>query len=342
MFEHRAEAVIGLVAVLFGLSACATYEIAPEDEPSAVPVMERSTQVSPGAARSWPGGFQIWDMHGSGMQPERSRRVLDPAVAEQGYWLSSSYLAMPKPTPNHRIGVGVTLDEADLDEQARAFEERILRSGISGFRGMVMLDAEAFQPWESPKALAWYNNAARIASRHFENWFWYYQPHRMAKAVPSKFADREAYLGWFARQEFIQRAPALSVTVYHGRDEDAEDAKLAATRVARDRNLDLTAELSRMTGKPLIVTVRADTVALGRGKKLSPESLRAAWMELAKDPDVDGIAVWQGQPKELLEADRRWAEERINPVLREVQREATARVRRADQPAPPREDRRDD
>jgi hypothetical protein len=270
--------------------------------------------------------FAVWDMHGSGTQPTRSEKVIDPALAWRGYWLSSSALGMPRAKAGARMGAGKPLAEVNLTERASVLDSKLRATGISGTSAMVMLDAEAFEPWESAKALAWYDQSARIASEHFDNWFWYFQPGRMEAAVPSRFPNENAYFDWFATQEFMQLAPAISVTVYHGRPQDARNTKSAASRMRNDKHLKRAIAFARRMGKPLIVTVRADLSGKPRVTIMSKEALEASWEPLFTRRDVDGIAIWNDQPADKIDFDRQWARQRIEPVLRTLLEARAARL----------------
>ncbi len=308
------------------LAGCVTFDY-PGGTVSDAPALPGDTG---GADRRWPlldaAEFAVWDMHASGLTPSRSKKVIDPALARRGYWLSSAALGMPRGEAGARIGAGKPLAEIKLSERAAVLEKKLLASGISGTDAMVMLDAEAFEPWESDKALAWYDQSARIAARHFDNWFWYFQPKRVEAAVPSRFPTEKAYFDWFAAQEFIKLAPAISVTVYHGRAQDANNPKSAASRMRNDKHLRRAIAFARRVDKPLIVTVRADLSGRPRVTIMSRKALAASWGPLFTREGVDGIAIWNDQPADKIDFDRQWASQRIEPVLRELL-EARARRR---------------
>ncbi len=300
------------------LAGCVTLDY-PGGTASDAPTLPSNTG---GADRGSPllesADFAVWDMHASGLEPSRSKKVIDPALARRGYWLSSAALGMPRGKAGARIGAGKPLAEVQLAERARVLEAKLRASGISGTDAMVMLDAEAFEPWESPKALAWYDQSARIASQHFDNWFWYFQPKRVESAVPSRFPTEKAYFDWFADQDFIKLAPAISVTVYHGRPQDASNAKSASSRMRNDKHLRRAIAFARRVGKPLIVTVRADLAGRPRVTIMSREALAASWGPLFTRAGIDGIAIWNDQPADKVDFDRQWASQRIEPVLREL------------------------
>lgn len=303
-------AACGVVSVLSG---CVT--LGAVDETESVPTGEPAPGVS--EAHRDP-EFRVWDMHANGMEPARSVKVMDAALAERGYWLSSAFLGMPKKAADARIGAGVLLEKADLPGRERVLRERLESSGITGTRGMVMLDAEAFSPFESEQALAWYNMAARVAGEYFEQWFWYFQPERVESAVPSRFASEEAYFDWYASQEFMQRASAVSVVVYHGRDKDADSPISASSRTRHDRHLRRAIEFARRLGKPLIVVVRADMSGRPREQIMTQEALEASWRELFLREGVDGVAIWNDQPDDSIDFDRRWSQTRIEPTVRKL------------------------
>lgn len=261
--------------------------------------------------------FQIWDMHAKGNNPSASVKVIDETLAARGYWLTSAFLGMPRLESNARIGAGVTLAKADLREREQMLDQKLRTSGISGTSAMVMLDAEAFRPYEGPKALAWYNQTAQVASRHFERWFWYFQPYRYESAS-AYFESEQDFYDWYARQEFIQLADAISVTVYHGRDQDADTPQTASSRMQNDRHLKRAIEFARRVGKPLIVTVRADMAGRPREQIMTRRALEASWRALFLREGVDGIAIWNDQPDDAVDFDRRWAQTRIEPAIRRL------------------------
>lgn len=302
---------IGLMC--FTLFGCVTLDPGGQSEP--VPTRSPSSPApvaTPGAA------FRVWDMHANGTEPARSAKVIDAALAERGYWLSSAFLGMPKKDADARIGAGVVLEKADLAGRERVLRQRLESSGISGTRGMVMLDAEAFSPFEGAEALAWYNMAARVAGEHFEQWFWYFQPERVQSGVPSAFESEEAYFDWYASQEFMQRAGAVSVVVYHGRERDADSPISAASRTRNDQHLRRAIEFARRMGKPLIVVARADMSGRPREQIMTREALEASWRELFLREGVDGVAIWNDQPEDAIDFDRRWSQTRIEPTLRKL------------------------
>lgn len=257
-------------------------------------------------------------MHASGMDPAGSTKIIDPNLAQRGYWLSSAFMGMPKADEDSRIGAGVVLSTADLSDRQQVFRSRLTSSGIAGTDAMVMLDAEAFEPYESEKALEWYNQSARIASTQLRQWFWYFQPGRVESAVPSRFADEDAYFDWYASQEFMQRATAISVTLYHGRERDMSSTVSASSRSRNDRHLKRAIEFADRMGKPLIVVVRADMSGRPREQIMTTKALEASWRELILRDGVDGIAIWNDQPADKIEFDRDWSRTRIEPTLRKL------------------------
>lgn len=303
------------------LSGCVTLGPVPDDE--SVPTRE---PAAPSPTVNRDPTFQIWDMHGSGMEPAKSVKVMDAAVADRGYWLSSAFLGMPKKHAEARMGAGVLLENANLAERERLLRQRLGSSGITGTRGMVMLDAEAFSPFDGPEALAWYNMAARVASEHFEQWFWYFQPERMQHGVPSAFPSEEAFYDWYAAQEFIRRAAAVSVVMYHGRERDASSPVSASSRTRNDQHLKRAIEFAQRVDKPLIVVVRADMAGRPREQIMTQEALEASWRELFLREGVDGVAIWNDQPSDAIDFDRRWSQTRIEPTLRKLLDERAARA----------------
>lgn len=300
----------GLIATTSG---CVSWT--PIDDPEPVPTREPSTDV-PLVSRD--STFRVVDMHANGTEPARSVRVMDGSLTERGYWLSSAFLGMPKKDAGARIGAGVLLEKADLPGRERVLRQRLETSGITGTRGVVMLDAEAFSPFESEAACAWYNMAAQVASEHFEQWFWYFQPERVESAVPSVFESEEAYFDWYASQDFMKMASAVSVTVYHGRDKDADSPLSASSRTRNDRHLKRGIEFARRVGKPLIVVVRADMSGRPREQIMTAEALEASWRELFLREGVDGVAIWNDQPEDSIDFDRRWSQSRIEPTVRKL------------------------
>lgn len=262
--------------------------------------------------------FQIWDMHASGLEPSRSVKIIDPSLASRGYWLSSAFLGMPKQSEDARIGAGGLIHGADLDKREQALRERIAASGIAGTAQMVMLDAEAFKPYDGPAELEWYNRTARVASSQFQQWFWYFQPGRFENAPPGLFKDEEAFYDWYARQEFMQRASAVSVTLYHGRDRDASSPISAGNRSRNDRHLRRAIAFARRMNKPLIVVVRADMAGRPREQIMTTQALEASWRELFLRDGIDGVAIWNDQPEDQIDFDRRWSASRIEPTLRKL------------------------
>jgi len=323
---RRSIGVAVAVICAAGLSACVTFDD-PSASPSDAPTLPSDTG---GEDRPAPllesARFEVWDMHGSGTQPARSEKVIDAALARRGYWLSSSALGMPRAKAGARIGAGKPLAEITLPERAQVLDAKLRASGISGTSAMVMLDAEAFEPWESPKALAWFDQSARIASQHFDNWFWYFQPGRVEAAVPSRFPTEEAYFDWYANQSFMKLAPAISVTVYHGRPQDAHNTKSAASRMRNDKHLKRAIAFAHRMGKPLIVTLRADLSGKPRATIMSRAALEASWRPVFTRAGVDGIAIWNDQPVDKVDFDRQWARQRIEPVLRTLLEERAAKV----------------
>ncbi|MCL4220924.1 MAG: hypothetical protein KJZ65_06110 [Phycisphaerales bacterium] len=284
-------------------------------DPEPVPTREPSPEVP--LVKHDP-TFRVIDMHGNGTEPAKSVKVMDGSLAERGYWLSSAFLGMPKKDIEARIGAGVLLEKADLPGRERMLRQRLEASGIAGTRAMVMLDAEAFSPFESERALAWYNMAAHVACEHFEQWFWYFQPERVESAVPSVFASEEAYFDWYASQDFMKLASAVSVVLYHGRDRDAGSPVSAASRTRNDRHLRRGIEFARRLGKPLIVVVRADMSGRPREQIMTQEALEASWRELFLREGVDGVAIWNDQPQDMIDFDRRWSQSRIEPTVRKL------------------------
>jgi hypothetical protein len=310
--------LIGAAAAWWcGLSGCVVLTL-PTGEPTARAPDEggaRATLIDDA-------GFEVWDMHGSGLVPGRSEKVIDGALARRGYWFSSSALGMPKGFAGDNNGSGVPLAETDLADRERLLRRNIADSGIAGTDAMVMLDAEAFKPYDSEKALAWFNQTARIASENFSNRFWYFQPYRYESA--KGFESEEAYYEWYAQQEFIRLASAISVTVYHGRDQDAGNPLAAKSRISNDRNLKRAIAFAQRVGKPLIVTVRADLSGRPRQRIMSSKALEASWGGLFTREGVDGIAIWNNQPADKVDFDRQWARTRIEPVLRKLLEERAA------------------
>lgn len=293
---------------------CVTLTL-PTDSPASGPATEPNADPSAigllGAA-----AFEVWDMHGSGSAPSTSEKIIDPSLARRGYWISSSTLGMPREHEGGTMGSGKPIGEADLTEREALLRRKLRETGISGTSAMVMLDAEAFKPYESADALQWFNQTARVASEHFDNWFWYFQPYRFESA--KGFEDEDAYYDWYAEQEFIRLSSAISVTVYHGREQDARNPVSAKARMDNDRHLKRAIAFAKQVGKPLIVTVRADLSGKPRQTIMSSKALEASWGPLFKREGVDGIAIWNSQPEGTVEFDRQWADQRIEPVLRKL------------------------
>jgi hypothetical protein len=300
------------LAAIVAATGCTTTAPAPRDDDRNLP-----SRTPPTAAAT---SFQIWDLHASGIDPLRSQKVINPDLAQRGYWITTAFMGMPRRDEGDRMGAGgKPIAQADLAERARVFEKRIAETGISGLKGIVMLDAEAFMPYESEQTLAWFNQTARIASRHFDSWFWYFQPHRFERDIVSdRFSTEDEYYDWYAAQDFIRLASAISVTVYHGRERDAANPISAAGRTRGDRHLARAAEFAKRMNKPLIVTVRADLAGKPRETLMTREALEASWREFFLNHDVQGIAIWNDQPSDMVEFDRRWAQQRIEPVIRDL------------------------
>ncbi len=314
-------AITAGAAALLALAACATLEPAPRDRTDDTQLPSRTDPAPDAPSRNERSTtFQVWDLHASGIDPLRSQKVIDPNLAQRGYWITTAFMGMPRRAEGDRMGAGGrVIAEADLAERARVFEKRIADTRISGLPGIVMLDAEAFMPYESEQTLAWFNQTARIASKHFANWFWYFQPHRFERAtVPARFSTEDEYYDWHARQEFMQLASAISVTVYHGRERDATNPISAAGRTQGDRHLERAAEFARRMNKPLIVTVRADLAGKPRETLMTKEALEASWREFFLRNDVHGIAIWNDQPEDMVDFDRRWSKQRIEPVIHDL------------------------
>ncbi len=299
--------------LMITISGCVT--LTPVDDSQQVPTREPSNDV-PLVNRD--PTFRVLDMHANGTEPARSVKVIDGSLSERGYWLSSAFLGMPKKDADARIGAGILLANADVPGRERVLRQRIEASGITGTQGMVMLDAEAFSPFESEAALAWYDMASRVAGEHFQQWFWYFQPERVESAVPSVFASEEAYFDWYASQDFMKRASAVSVTVYHGRDKDADSPISASSRTRNDRHLKRAIDFADRLGKPLIVVVRADMSGKPREQIMTAEALEASWRELFLREGVDGVAIWNDQPNDAIDFDRRWSQTRIEPTVRKL------------------------
>lgn len=316
---------VRLIALVFSAASagCVTLTL-PTDSPSNAPA-ERTTgpNADPAAVGLLDAArFEVWDMHGSGSDPASSEKIIDSSLAVRGYWISSSTLGMPREHEGGTKGAGRPIDQADLSAREQTLRRKLRESGISGTSAMVMLDAEAFQPYDSATALAWYNQTARVASEHFSNWFWYFQPYRYESS--KGFADEDAYYDWYAQQDFIRLASAISVTVYHGREQDAHNPASAKARMDNDRHLKRAIEFARQVGKPLIVTVRADLSGKPREAIMSRQALEASWGPLFQREGVDGIAIWNSQPADMVDFDRQWATQRIEPVLRKLLAERAA------------------
>jgi len=311
--------IVRVFAVVASASAAGCVTLAlPTDSPSTVPVAKTTgPNMDPSAVGLLDAArFQVWDMHGSGSEPADSEKIIDPSLATRGYWISSSTLGMPREHEGGTKGAGKAIDQADLSLREQSLRRKLRESGISGTSAMVMLDAEAFQPYDSATALAWYNQTARVASEHFSQWFWYFQPYRYESS--KAFADEDAYYDWYAQQDFIRLASAISVTVYHGREQDARNPAAAKSRMDNDRHLKRAIKFARQVGKPLIVTVRADLSGKPRQTIMSSAALEASWGPLFTREGVDGIAIWNSQPDGTVDFDRRWADTRIEPVLRKL------------------------
>lgn len=324
---------IGTVAlVVMGLFGCVSPSQPREPSPRHTEVGDTSSEPAPSARNqdvidparttSTPtvgtSDFEVWDMHASGMEPLSSAKIIDPTLAQRGYWLSSAFLGMPRAREGARIGAGVVLESANLSDRQRVLRERLASSGIAGTQAMVMLDAEAFEPYDSAKSLEWYNQTARMASTQLRQWFWYFQPGRVEAAVPSRFPDEDAYFDWYASQEFMQRATAISVTLYHGRERDMSSETSASARAKNDRHLRRAIEFAERMGKPLIVVVRADMSGRPREQIMTTKALEASWRELILREGVDGIAIWNDQPLDKIDFDRDWSQKRIEPTLRKL------------------------
>lgn len=319
---HRAGA-LGAIILTLTTGGCVTLEM--PGSPGAQTT--RTEPVPEGLLEA--ADFAVWDMHANGTDPARSEKIIDPALARRGYWLSSSFLGMPRREEGARMGAGgKTIDTANLPEREQVLRQRLQESGIArltrGTGAMVMLDAEAFKPWESAQALAWYNQTARVANEYFDQWFWYFQPGRAEGAVPERFADEDAFFAWFMQQDFITRASAISVTVYHGRDQDAHNPKSAGSRMENDRHLKRAILFAERLGKPLIITVRADLGGKPRETIMSRSALEASWRPAILRDGVAGIAIWNSQPPDKIDLDRQWASTRIEPVLRTLLEERAA------------------
>lgn len=306
-------AATGLLAS--GLAGCVALTL-PSDSPGTGPAARTPEETASDVALLQDARFEVWDMHARGISPGDSVKVMDAALAPRGYWFSSAALGMPKGFVGDNNGAGKPIADADLDERERTLQAQIAKSGLSGTSAMVMFDAEAFRPYDSDKALEWYNRSARVADEHFENWFWYFQPYRFESS--KGFDSEEEYLAWHAEQDFIRLASAISVTLYHGRDQDARNPASAESRVSNDRNLKRAIQFAERVGKPLIVTVRADLSGKPRQTIMSSEALEASWRGLFMREGVDGIAIWSNQGAEDVAFDREWARTRIEPVLRKL------------------------
>lgn len=301
------------------LPACVTIQVG--DQPEAAGQDVQATAPASAASPAASEAFQVWDMHASGLEPSRSVKIIDPDLAARGYWLSSAFLGMPKSSEEARIGAGGLIDQADLGKRELALQQRISASGIAGTPEMVMLDAEAFKPYDGPAELEWYNRTARVASGRFARWFWYFQPGRFENAPSGRFKDEDAFFDWYAQQEFMQRASAISVTLYHGRDRDASSPASASSRTRNDMHLKRAIEFAGRMNKPLIVLVRADMAGKPREQIMTTEALEASWRELFLRQGIDGIAIWNDQPEDQIEFDRRWSASRIEPTLRKLREE---------------------
>lgn len=316
-------AVSGLVSA--GLAGCVALTL-PAEPPGDGPAARTPEGTAADAALFEEARFEVWDMHGRGMAPGESVKVISPALATRGYWFSSAALGMPKGFEGDNNGAGKPIADADLAERERVLRQRIAESGLSGTSAMVMLDAEAFRPYDSDKALAWYNQSARVADEHFDNWFWYFQPYRYESS--KGFASEEEYFDWHAEQDFIRLATAISVTLYHGREQDARKPSSAESRVSNDRNLKRAILFAERVGKPLIVTVRADLSGKPRQKIMTSEALEASWSGLFMREGVDGIAIWNSQAEDDVEFDREWSRTRIEPTLRKLMADRAAWLER--------------